>query len=107
MSPIREAVSHAIKIRICLASRLSRKTMKKGKSRAVNYMDHKAFISQLQVFDISNSVVDDGFHLPLTSSADPYFLRSHVVTPSKRLGLIISAQLQKFRWNQPRFGACF
>ena len=40
-------------------------------------MDHKAFISQLEVFEINSSVVGDGFHLPLTSPADPYFLRGH------------------------------
>ena len=53
-------------------------------------MDDKAFISQLEVFEINSSVVDDGFRLPLTSPADPYFLRS---IPSKKLGLSVLTQL--------------
>ena len=48
--PIREAVSHGIKIQICFASCLSGETMKKG--IIFNFMDHKAFILQLEVFEI-------------------------------------------------------
>ena len=40
-------------------------------------MDHKAFISQLEVFEINSSVVDDSFRLPVITPADSYFLRSH------------------------------
>ena len=40
-------------------------------------MDHKAFISQPGVFEISSSFVDDAYHFPLTSPAGHYFLRSH------------------------------
>ena len=36
-------------------------------------MDHKAFISQLEIFEINSFAVGDGFRLPLTSPADPYF----------------------------------
>ena len=40
-------------------------------------MDYKAFISQLEIFKIHSSVVDDDFRLPLTSPADSFFLRGH------------------------------
>ena len=56
-------------------------------------MDHKAFISQLGIFEINSSVVDDGYRLPLTSPAGPYFLRSH----GKQKTGIISAKLQEVR----------
>ena len=56
-------------------------------------MDYKAFISQLGVFEINSSVVDDGYRSPLTSPAGPYFLRSH----AKWKTGIISAQLQEVR----------
>ena len=67
--------------------------MEKGIIKTVNFMNHKAFISQLGVFEINSSVVDGGYRLPLTSPAGPYFLRSHAKQKTK----IISAQLQEFR----------
>ena len=65
---LREAVSHGIQIQICFASCLSGETTEK--ISFFNFMDHKAFIFQLEVFEINSSY---GFHLPFTSSADPYF----------------------------------
>ena len=69
-------------------------------------MDHKAFISQLEVFEINSSVVDDGFRLSLTSPADRYFLGSHTKQKIGITIIIALTQLQKFRWNRPRFEAC-
>ena len=50
-----------------------KETIKKVSSKTVNFMDHKTFILQPNVFKINSSVVDYGFHLPLTSPADPHF----------------------------------
>ena len=65
---MREAVSDGIQIPDMFRQLLSGETIKRVSF--FNFMDHKAFILQLEVFQINSS---DGFHLPFTSSADPYF----------------------------------
>ena len=54
-------MSYEIKIPTCLASCLSDETIKSVSSKRVNFMDHEAFISQLEVFEINSFDVDDGF----------------------------------------------
>ena len=87
LCPPSEKLSCGVKIQTCSASCLSSETIKKASSRTVNFVDRKAFISQLGRWkEINSSVADHGYRLPLHHLLALIF---YVVMPSKRLGLSV------------------
>ena len=95
LASIREAVSWSQNPHM-FSQLFINETMKKGIIKTVSFMDHKVFISQLGAFEINSSIVDDGYRLPLKSSAGPYFC---IVMPSKRLELSVLSYSKSDRMN--------